>query len=107
MNALVAGRGARGFAPVFAVLCALLVGCRSAAWQVPNRLAPSARALSEALGEPPVADDTSSRVPASLPTPTHTRACCAFGMDLRARMAGIQPPFVLPNVLNASDARGH
>lgn len=76
-------------------------GCRGAAWHPgPSILAPPHR-VAEALGETlPLAELDLAALPVPDP-PSHTRPCCAFGMDLGVDLAGVRlPAYQVGNLLS-------
>lgn len=94
---------ARSFVRVFVtVLAAWLfgAGCRGPAWRAGSTFLAPPHRVAEALGDPFQQGELDlAQLPVPAP-PSHTRPCCAFGMDLGVNVAGVRVPYYVGNILS-------
>ena len=91
-----------------ALLVVAVSGCAGNGWRADTVFFADPARVSAALGDPPSnATEAIAEVPA-LPQPHHQRNCCAFGMDLRVDLAGVEVPLLdIGNVLGVDEIAHH
>jgi hypothetical protein len=98
----------RGALAALALASAPLAGCLATTWGG-GKAYVSEQALSAALGDDAPSVDKPDR--AALPVlqaPHHVRPCCAFGMDLPTKIAGVPiPGYTVGNILDVEELGRH